>query len=338
VILHEHRPNSDHQLSQLLFYENGTVYNQSLILNADYGVDPTLLAEQGLPYYASSWVVYLLSMNLGLAATFTHLLLWNRDDLRGAWQWISPSNLLKRWQDFRLENVNLKFWQDDGMREQPQNAEELDPHYVQMLKVSFSVSVNPINEWLTVIALTKYPDVPDSWYHVVFVLSSIVTLFVIYKSNSTLPWWGFVIAVILAIVSILFIGALYAITGLIVSIRECPVRPTMAMTKLTLCIETFVQMIAGYLHPGKPMANMYFILYSSSESTSLADKIDDTDFIRPLDTVSQATLLLRDLKIAQCKLLGYTAEHEGSRFLQTPNSHLVLHSLPRSSALSLVPS
>ncbi|KAF8843591.1 OPT superfamily oligopeptide transporter [Paxillus ammoniavirescens] len=228
-------------LSQLLFYENGTVYNQSLILNADYGVDPTLLGEQGLPYYASSWVVYLLSMNLGLAATFTHLLLWNRDDLRGAWEWMSPSNLLKRWQDFRLQNVNWKFWQDDGLREQPQNTKELDPHYVQML---------------------KYPDVPDSWYYAVFVLSFIVTLVVIYKSDSTLPWWGFVIAIILATVSILFIGALYAITGLIVS------------------IQTFVQMIAGYLHPGKPMANMYFILYSSN-------------------TVSQATLLLRDLKIAQ---------------------------------------
>ncbi|KIK99289.1 hypothetical protein PAXRUDRAFT_132372 [Paxillus rubicundulus Ve08.2h10] len=228
-------------LSQLLFYENGTVYNQSLILDANYQVDPTLLAEQGLPYYASSWVVYLLSMNLGLAATFTHLLLWNRDDLRGAWEWMSPSNLRKEWQGFRLRSVNWKFWQDDGMREQPQNTEELDPHYAQML---------------------KYPDVPNSWYYAVFVVSFIVTLFVVYKSNSTLPWWGFVIAVMLAIVCILFTGALYAITGLIVS------------------IQTFVQMIAGYLHPGKPMANMYFILYSSN-------------------TVSQATLLLRDLKIAQ---------------------------------------
>jgi hypothetical protein len=47
-----------------LFYENGTEYNQTLILNANYEVDPTLLAEEGLPYYASTWVVYLLSTNL----------------------------------------------------------------------------------------------------------------------------------------------------------------------------------------------------------------------------------------------------------------------------------
>jgi len=52
------------QLSQLLFYENGTQYNQTLILNSAYEVDSALLAEQGLPYYASTWIVYLLSTNL----------------------------------------------------------------------------------------------------------------------------------------------------------------------------------------------------------------------------------------------------------------------------------
>ncbi|KAG2091233.1 hypothetical protein BD769DRAFT_397924 [Suillus cothurnatus] len=49
------------QLSQLLFYENGSLYDQTLILNSNYEVDPTLLAEQGVPYYSSTWVVYLLS-------------------------------------------------------------------------------------------------------------------------------------------------------------------------------------------------------------------------------------------------------------------------------------
>ncbi|KAF8447559.1 OPT oligopeptide transporter protein-domain-containing protein [Boletus edulis BED1] len=228
-------------LSQLLFYENGTMYDQLLILNSNFEVDPTLLAEQGLPYYAGTWVVYLLSTNLGLAATFTHLFLWNRDDLRGAWSWMSPSNLRKWWQDFRLENVNWRFWKDDGIRERPREDEDIDPHYAEML---------------------KYPDAPNSWYYATFVVSFVVALVVIYKSNSTLPWWGFIIAVLLAIILILFAGALYAITGIVIS------------------VQTFVQMIAGYLHPGKPMANMYFVLYS-------------------YNTVSQASLLLRDLKIGQ---------------------------------------
>ncbi|KAH7912216.1 OPT oligopeptide transporter [Hygrophoropsis aurantiaca] len=223
-------------LSQLLFYENGTLYNQTLILNENFEVDPTLLAEQGLPYYATTWVVSLLATNLGLAATFTHLLLWNRDDLRGSWSWMNVQTIKETWANF-----NWRFWQNDGMREQPVSTEDMDPHYVQMM---------------------KYPDAPDSWYYLTFVLSVVVGLIVLYKSDSTLPWWGFIIAVILAIISVLFFGALYAITG------------------LGLSIQPLVQMIGGFLHPGMPMANMYFVLYS-------------------YNTVSQAMLLLRDLKIAQ---------------------------------------
>ncbi|KAG1742849.1 OPT oligopeptide transporter protein-domain-containing protein [Suillus lakei] len=223
-------------LSQLLFYENGTQYNQTLILNSNYEVDPTLLAEQGVPYYSSTWIVYLLTSNLGLAATFTHLLLWNWDDLRSAWSWMTPSGIKEIWANF-----NWRFWQADGMRKQDVDDENIDPHYKQML---------------------KYPDAPNSWYFVVFVLAFIVSLVVIYKTNSTLPWWGFVISLMLATVSILFFGALYAITG------------------LSFIIQPFVQMIGGYLHSGKPVANMYFVLYG-------------------YNTVTQAQLLLRDLKIAQ---------------------------------------
>ena len=89
------------QLSQVLFYQNGTEYNQPLILNSNDEVDLALLAEQGLPYYAGTRVVTLLSSNRqvgdhrdllkltylkfqALAATFTHLLLWRFDDLHSA--------------------------------------------------------------------------------------------------------------------------------------------------------------------------------------------------------------------------------------------------------------
>ncbi|KAG1875141.1 OPT oligopeptide transporter protein-domain-containing protein [Suillus tomentosus] len=219
-------------LAQLLFYENGTVYDQTLIMNSNYEVDPTLVAEQGLPFYAGTWIVNLLSTNLALAATFTHLLLWNKDDLSAAWTWINMDTL-RSWR----ANFDWKFWKHSGEREVPANTEDLDPHYREML---------------------KYPDAPNSWYFLTFVLSFIVGLVVIYETNSTLPWWGFVIAVFLGAVCILFCGALGAITG----------------------IETLVQMIAGYLHNGRPMANMFFVLYS-------------------FNTMAQAMLLLRDLKIAQ---------------------------------------
>ncbi|THH03265.1 hypothetical protein EW145_g6393 [Phellinidium pouzarii] len=234
-------------LSQELFYENGTVYDQLLILNSDFEVDPALLKVQGLPLYAGTWVVQLLATNLGMAATFTHLILWNYKDLSAAWSWAAPSRLRAAYAAFSWREYNWRIWQHDerSARErlyaETKNDPTVDPHYRQML---------------------KYVDAPNSWYWLTLVISAVIALVVIYKTNSTLPWWGFLISLALGALSILFFGALYAITG------------------LQFIIQPFVQMIGGFIHPGKPMANMYFVLFS-------------------YNSVNQAQLLLRDLKIAQ---------------------------------------
>jgi OPT family oligopeptide transporter len=158
-----------------------------------------------------------------------------------------------------LANFSWKFWEDAGFRD-ADGEEETDPHFREML---------------------KYPDAPNSWYLVVLLISVVMALVLIYKTNSTLPWWGFVIAVLLSIISIVFFGALYAMTG------------------LQFIIQPFVQMIGGFLHPGKPMANMYFVLFS-------------------YNSVNQAQLLLRDLKIAQYTKLppraAFTAQIIGTLF------------------------
>src|SRR6201990_1123103 len=61
---------------------------------------------------------------------------------------------------------------------------------------------------------------------------------------------------------VLFFGAQFAITG------------------FNFITQPVVQMIAGYLHPGRPLANMYFVLFG-------------------YNSVYQGQLLLRDLKFAQ---------------------------------------
>ncbi|KAH9040057.1 OPT oligopeptide transporter protein-domain-containing protein [Lactarius pseudohatsudake] len=241
-------------LSQELFYENGTIYDQLLILDDKLQVDPTLLAEQGLPFYAGTWVINLLSTNVGMAATFTHLLLWNRNDLRGAWSWANKASLKRMWTEF-----NWRLWEADGKREVSPD-DDIDPHYREML---------------------KYPDAPNSWYGAVLASAFVTAMVIIYKTDSTLPWWGFIVACLLATISILFFGSLYAMTG------------------LAFIIQPFVQMIGGFLHPGKPMANMYFVLFS-------------------YNSVTQAQLLLRDLKIAQYTKLApraaFTAQIIGTLF------------------------
>lgn len=181
-----------------------------------------------------------------MAATFTHMLLWNRKDIESAWSWMSPGNLKRMWANRR--SFDWKIWSHDGSRlRELEDATETDPHYREML---------------------KYPDAPNSWYATVFICSCIVALVVIYKTDSTLPWyvshphpfvrlalqyinhsqfrWGFLVALALGSFSVLFYGALYAITG------------------LSLSIQPFVQMISGFIFPGKPMANMYFVVFSYS--------------------------------------------------------------------------
>lgn len=61
-VVDSHSPS---QLAQDLFYANGTVYDQTRIL-VNFVVDKDLLAAEGLPFYAGTWVVQLLTSNLGL--------------------------------------------------------------------------------------------------------------------------------------------------------------------------------------------------------------------------------------------------------------------------------
>ncbi|KAI9452586.1 OPT oligopeptide transporter protein-domain-containing protein [Russula earlei] len=221
-------------LSQDLFYENGTLYNQTLILNDKHEIDPTLLANQGLPYYAATWVASFLAVNMGLAATFTHLLLWNRDDLRLAWSWMSRDSL-KKMQD----GFNWRFWKP-GKREAPADA-DIDPHYREML---------------------KYREVPNAIYVISLLECFILAAAFLYKGSTMLPWWGLLVSVLLAAVFLLFFGALSAMTG------------------ITLITKPLAQVIGGLLLPGKPIANMFFVLFCHN-------------------SVNQGELYLRNLKIAQ---------------------------------------
>ncbi|TFK37217.1 peptide transporter MTD1 [Crucibulum laeve] len=68
-------------LSQSLFYENGTLYDQLSILDDNFRFDPSKLAEQGLPWFASSQVLTKIGANLAIGATIMHVLLWYGKDI-----------------------------------------------------------------------------------------------------------------------------------------------------------------------------------------------------------------------------------------------------------------
>ncbi|KZP29051.1 OPT oligopeptide transporter [Athelia psychrophila] len=68
-------------LSQLLFYPNGTEYDQLSILNPDFTLNEDKLAVQGLPYYAASYLLYRVSRTMYIGAAITHFFLWHFKDI-----------------------------------------------------------------------------------------------------------------------------------------------------------------------------------------------------------------------------------------------------------------
>ncbi|MCJ1378457.1 hypothetical protein MMC17_001556 [Xylographa soralifera] len=249
-------------LSQLLFDNTSNAstyspYNLSLILTPENEIDQAGLTENGIPWMTGTYVSYLITTNMGITATFIHMFLWNYNDIKVGWSFLSIANLKKI-----LEPSTWMFWKGGQSKEQRKLEiladESMDPHYKLMV---------------------NYDEVPQWWYLGVLILSFVIGIGTLYGVQSTLPWWGFIIAILLAALMILFFGAQYAITGF--QFNQQPV----------------IQMVAGYLHPGKPLANMYFTVFG-------------------FNSIQQAQLLLRDLKLAQLAHLSpkatFTAQMVGA--------------------------
>ena len=68
-------------LSQLLYYENGTRYDQLRILNDDYTLNYDKLRQQGLPWYAASQLLFKISRTMYIGAALMHFILWHSKDV-----------------------------------------------------------------------------------------------------------------------------------------------------------------------------------------------------------------------------------------------------------------
>ena len=141
---------------------------------------------------------------------------------------MSPSSFKSMYQNF-----NWRFWKDDGMRNED-DIKETDPHYREMLKViilhlTYKKIYFAWNLLMSNVDSTPMPQIVGIWLPFSFLSSCHLSLytrpirlchgkyFVIPESAmfKFLPFrWGFLISLLLAVVSILFFGALYAITGL----------------------------------------------------------------------------------------------------------------------------
>ncbi|PIL26670.1 transporter [Ganoderma sinense ZZ0214-1] len=108
----------------------------------------------------------------------------------------------------------------------------------------------------------NYDEVPWYWYIALLLLAFFAGLIVIFKGETTLPWWAYIIALLLGGFVTPFSTLLYARMGNGIATNQ------------------LMKMVAGAVNPGKPVANLYFSMWSH-------------------DVVSTSIGLAQDLKIGQ---------------------------------------
>ncbi|EKG15979.1 Oligopeptide transporter OPT superfamily [Macrophomina phaseolina MS6] len=97
--------------------------------------------------------------------------------------------------------------------------------------------------------MRAYKECPNWWYAAIFLVSLIGGLVCVYVAETTLSWYGYFIGIFLAGILTFFFGAQAAITG-----YQGNLQPLM-------------QLLGGRIHPGKPIATLYFTLFSHGSIT-----------------------------------------------------------------------
>ncbi|CEQ40884.1 SPOSA6832_02564 [Sporobolomyces salmonicolor] len=275
-------------LSQELFYENGTTYDQSLILNPDYSLNETGLAEQGIPWYAPTNAVYYLGCNLAIGATLTHVGA-SAPDLFVSTGVLTPllaSNLVCQAYHRSLQALP-----------RPHAARPALPACPSFSSFNYVAPVGQTDDLFLIAQMLKYKEVPMWVYGFTLIasfamamatcctskiglsspspfpsrLSLVVFALRLADSFSTsptdtghsqLPWWALIVALLLSLFMFPFVCVIYAVTGFKTDVQQ------------------LAQMLGAALVPGNSQANMYFTLYG-------------------YNSCAQALSLGRDLKLGQ---------------------------------------
>ncbi|KAG0263991.1 hypothetical protein DFQ27_001524 [Actinomortierella ambigua] len=108
--------------------------------------------------------------------------------------------------------------------------------------------------------MKAYPEVPQLWYAIFYILMAALSLFTVEYYKLQLPWWGLLIALLMGFVLTLPIGVMNAVTG------------------YGPGLNVITELVCGYMLPGKPIANMVFKCYGYM-------------------AMYQCTVLLQDLKL-----------------------------------------
>ncbi|KAF1967183.1 OPT family small oligopeptide transporter [Bimuria novae-zelandiae CBS 107.79] len=93
--------------------------------------------------------------------------------------------------------------------------------------------------------MLKYAPCPDWWYGVLLFISVGLGLATVLAYDSQLPWWAFLVSLIVALIFIIPTCMIYGITNVMLSLN------------------ILAPFFAGYMIPGKPVGVMIFKVYST---------------------------------------------------------------------------
>lgn len=181
-------------LSPMLFDQRSSSkkyvpYDVKKILNRDSSVNMDLVKTMGLPFFTASTASSHTTTNIAIAATVSHMLCWNWDDLSSCWSFLSKESMLRL---LKPAQWNWKFWKQSRIVT-PEEAEAIDPHYALVAK--------------------SYKPLPTWWFGIIWVISVIVGLAAIQAGNTGLPWWAFAVAILIGNILVVFFAAMKAIFG-----------------------------------------------------------------------------------------------------------------------------
>ncbi|KAK7956060.1 OPT-domain-containing protein [Apiospora aurea] len=220
-------------LSSSVFDNTGKIYNVSRILTPDF-----LFDSDGYDSYSRVFlpITYVLSYGLqfaGLASLLTHTACWHGKDI-----WTQWKRSLKEAEEESKPDYQPLSGGDTGLSPISRNG------LSRTLRRSSSnfdslMSREDVHNRL----MRRYKDVPLSWYLWTAITMTAIGVFVVEYYPIHLPWYGLFLA--LGICSILFI----------------PIGIVMAVTNQQSSIYLICQLVAGFVFPGRPVANMVFVTY-----------------------------------------------------------------------------
>jgi OPT family oligopeptide transporter len=106
-------------------------------------------------------------------------------------------------------------------------------------------------------AMRRYPEVPEWWYLTLFCILFAASMAGVVAWPTFLPWWGFILTMLLPIIFILPIGIIQA------------------RTNQQIGLNVITEFIAGYIWPGRPVANTLVKIYGYMAMSHGLDFVGD---------------------------------------------------------------